>query len=199
MGAPKVEKSEASGRAQQVVNGLEVEQMAGIVNTVNESPDLARFVFCATNRWINGAHNRTAIKSLYIANQEDKSRAKPFVVDADEPLALLGKDGAPNPVEYVLHALAACMTTTIVFEATAAGVEIEEIESSLEGELDLRGSLGLDDGIRNGFENIRVNFKIKADAPKEKLEELFKLAEAHSSVFDIISNPVPVSMKMEIE
>jgi uncharacterized OsmC-like protein len=199
MGTPKVEMSEAYAPSEQMVNGLNVGQMVGLVDEIQGTPDLARFKFRATNRWISSTHNRTTIKSLYGAGQEDMSRMEPFVVDADEPVSLLGRDVAPNPVEYILHALAACMTTTIIFEASAAGIEIEELESSLEGDLDLRGSLALSDNIRNGFENIRVNFRVKADAPKEKLEEIFKLAEAHSSVLDIVSNPVPVAMTMEIK
>jgi uncharacterized OsmC-like protein len=199
MGAPRVEKSEADAPPEQVVNGLNVGQMVGLVNEIQDTPDLARFKFRATNRWINSTHNRTTIKSLYGACREDTSRAEPFIVDADEPVSLMGRDVAPNPVEYILHALAACMTTTLIFEASAAGIEVDELESSLEADLDLRGSLAINDNIRNGFENVRVNFRIKADAPKEKLEELFRLAEAHSSVLDIISNPVPVSMKLEIK
>jgi hypothetical protein len=119
MGAPKVEKKEEKTSAQQVVNGLSVEQMVSTVNAINESPDLATFRFRASNRWINGARNRTTIKELYGAGREDTSRMQPFVVDADEPAALMGEDRAPNPVEYVLHALAACLTTTLVFEASA--------------------------------------------------------------------------------
>lgn len=199
MGAPKVEKREENISAQQVVNGLNVEQMVSTVNAINETPDLATFRFRASNRWISGARNRSTIKELYGAGQEDTTRAQPFVVDADEPVALMGEDRAPNPVEYVLHALAACLTTTLIFEATAEGVEIEEVVSSLEGELDLRGSLGLSDSIRNGFENIRVNFRVKSDAPKEKLEQLFELAQAHSAVLDIVANPVPVSVNLEMK
>ena len=199
MGAAKVKNVEPETSAQHVVNGINVEQITGVVNAINDSPDLAKFRFRASNQWINSSHNRSTIQGFYGACQEDTSRAQPFTVDADEPVNLMGEDRAPNPVEYVLHALAACLTTSLIFEASAEGIKIDEVESSLEGELDLRGSLGLSDSLRNGFENIQVSFKIKSDAPKEKLEELFKRAHTLLPVFDIVSNPVPVSLKMEIK
>jgi uncharacterized OsmC-like protein len=199
MGTPKVKNVEPETSAQQLVNGINVEQITGIINAINDTPDLAKFRFRATNQWVNSSHNRSTIQSFYGACQEDTSRAQPFIVDADEPVSLMGDDRAPNPIEYVLHALAACLTTTLIFEASADGIKIDEVESSLEGELDLRGSLGLSESIRNGFENISVNFKVKSDAPKEKLEELFKRAYTLSPVFDVVTNPVPVSLKMEIK
>src|SRR5688572_9875655 len=102
MGAPKVEKSEADAQSEQIVNGLNVGQMVGLVNEIQDTPDLALFKFRATNRWINSTHNRTTIKSLYGACREDTSRVEPFIVDADEPVSLMGRDAAPNPVEYIL-------------------------------------------------------------------------------------------------
>jgi uncharacterized OsmC-like protein len=199
MGAPKVKNVEPEISAQQVVNGINVEQITGIINAINDTPDLAKFRFRASNQWVNSSHNRSTIQGFYGACEEDTSRAQPFIVDADEPLSLMGEDRAPNPVEYLLHALAACLTTTLIFEASAEGIKIDEVESSLEGELDLRGSLGLSESIRNGFESIRVNFRVKSDAPKEKLEDLFRRAYRLSPVFDIVSNPVPISLKMEVE
>lgn len=197
MGAPTIDEEQTDPSTKEIINGLNVEQMAATVASIEQTPELARFRFRATNQWINAGHNRSRIKGFYGAGQEDRSRPQSFIVDADEPAALMGEDHAPNPVEFVLHALAACLTTTLVFEATADGVEIDEIESRIEGELDLRGSLGLADDVRNGFEKIRVEFKVKSNAPREKLEELFVRAERLSSVFDIVANPVPVELKME--
>src|SRR5262249_60928286 len=120
---------------------------------------------------IAGAHNRSTIRGFYAANQEDESRAEDFVLDAGEPAILLGTDTGPNPAECLLHALAACLTTSLVYVAAARGVRLTEVESTLEGDMDVQGALGLDDDFRNGFERIRVSFKIAGDAPEEKLRE----------------------------
>jgi uncharacterized OsmC-like protein len=182
---------------QKIVNGVNVDQLFETINVIKDQPDIAKFRFRASNKWINGGHNRTSIKDFYGAGQEDTSRTEPFVLDADEPPVLLGTDQGANPVEYVLTALAGCLTTSLIYHAAAQGIKIDEVESRFEGDLDLRGFLGLSENVRNGYENIRVTFKIKADAPKEKLEELVKLAQQRSPVFDIVSNPVPVSVRLE--
>jgi uncharacterized OsmC-like protein len=116
------------------------------------------------------------------------------VLQADEPAILLGKDTAANPVEYLLHALAACLTTSMIYHAAARGIQIEEVESSLEGDIDLHGFLDLDRKVRNGYQGIRVNFKIKADVPDEQLQEIVKLGPGRSPVFDSLTNGVPVSV-----
>ena len=180
-----------------IVNGVNLDQLFITINQIEETPSLARFIFRAGNRWIDGGHNRTTIKGFYGAGHEDSSRQAPFVVDNDEPAILLGQNNAANPTEFVLHALAGCLTTWLVYHAAAQGIEIEEVESQFEGALDLRGFLGLSDGVRNGYENIRVTFKIKADAPEDKLQQLCQLAQKRSPVFDIISNPVPISVRLE--
>ena len=181
---------------QKVVNGVNVEQLFVTINAINETPSLARFNFRATNRWINGGHNRTTIKDFYGAGQVDTSRQATFVINSDEPAVLLGEDHGANPGEAVLHALAGCLTTALVYHAAAQGIQLDRVESSLEGDLDLQGFLGLSDEVRNGYENIRVTFRIRADAPREKLEELCQLAQKRSPVFDIISNPVTVTVQL---
>ena len=177
------------------VNGVNVERMGATVQAVRKDPTLAAFRFRTANVWINGGHNRSTIKSFYGAGVEDTVRAKPFVVDAAEPPVLLGEDQAPNPAEYVLHALAACLTTSLVYHAATRGIRIESVESQVEGDLDLRGFLGLSDEARRGFQEIRVRFTIKSDASKEQLEELTKF----SPVYDTIANPVSVSISIKTE
>jgi uncharacterized OsmC-like protein len=130
-------------------------------------------------------------------HQEDTSRTKPFILDADEPDVLLGEDHGANPVKYVLHALAACVTTALVYHAAAHGIRIDEVEPRLEGDLDLRGFLGISDEVRNGYENIRMTFRVKADVPDDQLEELCQMGPRFSPVFDIITNRVPVSVRLE--
>jgi uncharacterized OsmC-like protein len=170
------------------INGVDVERMGATVQTVQQNPVLARFQFRAANRWIDGGHNRSTIQGFYGAGQEDTTRTKPFVLDADEPPVLLGKDIGANPVEFVLHALAACLTTSLVYHAAVRGIQIESIESKLEGDLDLRGFLGLSDRVRRGYQQIRATFIVKSDASVKELEELARF----SPVYDIVSNPVPV-------
>jgi uncharacterized OsmC-like protein len=176
-----------------VVNGVDVDRMTETMKAINTNPGLATFQFRASNRWITGGHNRTTIQEFYGAGQEDSTRRKPFVLDADEPPVLLSEDRAATPVEYVLHALAACLTTSLVYHAAARRIKIEEVESKLEGDLDLRGFLGLSSDVRKGYQNIRVSFKVKSDAPADTLRDLCQ----YSAVFDIVSNPVPVSVTVK--
>ncbi len=176
-----------------VINGVDVEQWGQTVQAVQSNPSLGTSQFRVVNRWINGGHNRSTIKGFYGAGQEDTTRTTPFVLDADEPLALLGKDHAANPAEYVLHALAACLTTSLVYHAAARGIHVESIESKLEGDLDLRGFLGVSPDVRKGFQAVRVNFTIKSNATADQLAELAKF----SPVYDTLANPVPVSIHIE--
>jgi uncharacterized OsmC-like protein len=185
--------------ADTVRNGVDTGVMFATLDAIKAQPELGAFQFRARNRWIGGAHNRTTIKDFYGAGQEDTSRATEFTIDAGEPAILLGTDTGPNPVEYLLHALAACLTTSLVYVAAARGVHLTEVESTLEGDMDVRGALGLDDDYRNGFERIRVSFKVKGDAPEEKLREVVARAQARSAVFDIVTNGVPVSVDVTTE
>src|ERR671932_821373 len=132
------------------------------------------------------------------AQPEAASRTGPFVVDASEPPVLFGHNEAPNPAEYLLHALAGCLTLTIVNVAAARKVTLTEISSTLEGVLDARGATGIDPSYRNGFERLRVSVSIKGDAPAEKLEEIVERAKARSVVYDIVSNPVAVDVVAEV-
>jgi len=175
-------------------NGIDTEQLFGTLDLIKEQPELARFQFRATNRWLGGAHNRSTIKDFYAAGGEDTSRGEEFEIDAGEPAILLGTDTGPNPAEYLLPALAACLTTTLVYVAAARGVHLTEVESTLEGDMDVQGALGLSDEVRNGFERIRVSFRVAGDAPEEKLREVVERAQARSAVFDMVSHGVPVEV-----
>jgi uncharacterized OsmC-like protein len=180
-----------------VRNGVDTGQMFGTLDAIKAQPELGRFQFRATNRWIGGAHNRSTIRNFYGAGQEDTSRAEAFEIDAGEPAVLLGIDTGPNPAEYLLHALAACLTTSLVYVAAARGVELTEVESTLEGDMDVRGALGLDDDYRNGFERIRASFRVEGDAPEEKLREVVERASKRSAVYDMVTNGVPVELEVE--
>jgi uncharacterized OsmC-like protein len=179
-----------------VRNGVDTDQLYGTLDAIKADPSIARFQFRARNRWIDGAHNRTTIRDFYAANQEDTSRAEEFVLDAGEPAILLGTDTGANPAEYLLHALAACLTTSLVYVAAARGVHLTEVESTLEGDMDVQGALGLSNDYRNGFERIRVSFRVAGDAPEEKLREVVARAQQRSAVFDMVTNGVPVTVEM---
>jgi uncharacterized OsmC-like protein len=183
-----------STTAEAIRNGVDTEQLFGTLDAIKADPSLAKFQFRARNLWIWGSHNRTLIRDFYAANQEDTSRTEEFVVDAGEPAILLGTDTGPNPAEYLLHALAACLTTSLVYVAAARGVELTRVESTLEGDMDVQGALGLSDDYRNGFERIRVSFRVAGNAPEEKLREIVERAQQRSAVFDMVTNGVPVTV-----
>lgn len=178
-------------------NGLDVKKLMETIKVIKETPNLADFQFRLKNKWIIGGHNRSTIKSFYGAGQEDTTRKEAFVLDADEPQILLGTNKAANPGEYLLHALAACVTSAIVYHASARGIRIEEIESRLEGDINVQGFLGLDENVPKGFRDIRIRFKIKADVPDEQLEELCRLGPTFSPVFDTITRAVNVDVGLD--
>ena len=179
-------------------NGIDVAQIYGTLDAIGADPSLARFEFRVANRWISGTHSRSTIQGFHGAGQEDASRESPFVVDASEPPVLLGHNEAPNPAELLMHALAGCLTLTIVNVAAARKVTLTEVSSRLEGELDARGALGLDDAIRNGFQRLSIAFTVRGEASPEKLHEIVERAKARSVVYDIVSNGVPVDVRAEV-
>jgi uncharacterized OsmC-like protein len=183
---------------EKLVNGVNVTQLVETIDAIKGNPEIAKFNFRATNEWVLGGSNRTSINDYDGACQRFE-RAEPFVYQKDEPPVLLGTDTGANPVEYVLAGLAGCLTTSLVYHASAQGIQIDEVESTYRGNLDLQGFLGLDDGVRNGYEDIEVVFKVKGNAPEEKLRELVELAQKRSPVFDIVTNKVPVTVRMDGE
>lgn len=181
---------------EKVVNGVSVTELFQTVEAIQSNPGIADFNFRAKGKWVNGGHNRTTINDFYGACQTH-SRSQPFVFEKDGPPVLLGEDHGANPVEYALAALNGCLTTSLIYHAAAQGVKIDEVEAILSSDLDLHGFLGMDENVRNGYEKIQVNFRIKSDASEEKLGELVELAQKRSPVFDIVSHPTPVEVCME--
>ena len=179
-----------------VVNGVNVAALFQTVDAVKANPTLAKFRFRLKNEWLDGGHNRSMINEFHGVGQEFQ-RPQSFILDADEPPILLGHDLAPNAPEYMLSALAACVTGALVYHAAARGITIEKLESSVEGDIDLRGFLGLDDSVRKGFQNIRMNFKIRADVTDEQLQELVKLGPTFSPVYDSVTKGVPVTVQAQ--
>jgi uncharacterized OsmC-like protein len=179
------------------LNGVNLDQLIGTVKAIQETPELARFQFRAHNEWVDGGHSRTEIKGFYGANSEDVSRIEPFVLEGDEPPVLLGENYGPNAVEAILHALASCLAVGFVYNAAVQGITVESLEFDIEGELDLHGFLGLSEDVRPGYNNIEIKYRVKADAPREKLVELCNYVQKTSPVLDIVRNPVPVSVTLE--
>ena len=177
-----------------VRNGVDTATMFATLDAIKAQPEIAKFRFRARNKWLGGAHNRSTIKDFYAACDEDATRTEAFTLDAGEPAILLGTDTGPNPAEYLLHALAACLTTSIVYVAAARKVELSLVESTLTGDMDVRGALGVDPEPRNGFEQIRVSFRVRGDAPEEKLREVVARGQQRSAVFDMVTRGVPVTV-----
>jgi uncharacterized OsmC-like protein len=180
-----------------VRNGVDTEALFGTINVVKAERDLARFRFRASNAWVQGTHSRGSINGFYGAGQEH-SRAAGWHFDADHPLVLTGTDNGPAPVEYVLLGLAACLTAGLANIAAARGVTLNSVESTVEGDIDLQGILGLSREVRNGYQQIRVSYRIDADATEAQVRELVAQSEARSAVFDVITNGVPVSIHVDV-
>jgi uncharacterized OsmC-like protein len=181
-----------------IINGVDVKQLFSTIDAIKGKPDIAKFKFRANNKWIDGTHNRATIKGFYGALKEDDS-LEPLVFDLDEPPVLLGKNEGANPVEYLLAALSGCLTTSMIAHAAAKGIEIRSIESRYEGDLDLRGFLGLSEDVPVGYQDIRVYFKIDANIPEEQKEELVRMAKKYSPVFNTISKSAPVFVHLDKE
>lgn len=176
-----------------IINGVNVSNLFETINAIENDPAIANFQFRARNTWVDGGLNEFTFKDFYGALHEHTSREVPFAFKADEPEVLLGEDRGPNPVEYLLGALSACMTTTLAYKLAARGIEVDSISSDYQGDLDLHGFLDLDSTVRSGFNGIRVNFKVKSDADMRTIEELIRT----SPVYDMIANPVPIKINVE--
>jgi len=178
------------------VNGVNVDQLLSTIELIKEKPELAQFKFRATNKWIDGTYNRATVKDFYGAGQEDTTR-DPVVFEIDEPPVLCGNNRGANPVEYLLVALSGCLTTSLIAHSAARGIDIKGVESRYEGDLDLRGFLGISKDVPVEYQAIRIYFKIDADVSEDKKEELIKMAKKYSPVFNSIAKPISVSVGLD--
>jgi uncharacterized OsmC-like protein len=183
------------------LNGVDTPTLFATLDAVRANPQLAAFQFRATNRWLSGTHNRSSIQGFFGAGQEDASRTEPFTYDADHPAVLVGTGHGPTPVEFLLHAIAACLTAGLANIAAARGITLTEVESTVEGDINLLGILGLGEAVgqpvRNGYQGIRLSFRIKGDAPEATLRALVEQSRARSAVYDVLTNGVPVEIVVE--
>lgn len=175
------------------VNGINLNVLTETVNAIRKDPELGKCRFRARNKWVEGNHNCTTVSDFYGAKSEQKHN-QAFEMHADEPPILAGEDNAANPVEHLLHALASCVTTSLVAHAAVKGIRIEEMESELEGDIDLNGFLGLNPGVPKGYTDIRVKFKVKTDS--ENLKLLKKLSEL-SPVYNTLVYGAKVNIDIE--
>jgi uncharacterized OsmC-like protein len=173
-------------------NGVDVPTLFATLDAVKGAPEIAKFQFRARNEWISGTHNRSTIQGFYGPGQEDSSREVPFVYDVDHPAVLVGENHGPAAVEFLLHAIAACLTSGLANIAAARGITLHRVESSVEGDINLLGILGLSDSVRNGYQQIRVNFTVEGDASAEELTALVEQSRARSAVFDVLANGTEV-------
>ena len=175
-------------------NGVDVPTLFATLDAVKGSPQIAQFQFRATNEWISGTHNRSTIQGFYGAGQEDTTRTEPFRYDADHPAVLVGTGHGPTPVEFLLHAIAACLTSALANIAAARGITLRRVSSTVEGDIDLLGILGLSDEVRNGYRQIRVHFDVEGDATAEELAALVERSRRRSAVYDVLSNGTDVQI-----
>jgi len=183
----------AQKEAPTIVNGVTVEDVHAIVGQLQADAANAQYKFRATNKWKDGGVNISSIKGFYAMGKEDTSRDEAFLVGVDQPETIAGKNGGPNPVEYLLHSLVSCLTMTMIFHAAVQGIEVESVDSHIEGDMDTRGFFGLSDDVRKGYSNIRVTLRVKSDASAERLKEM----ALFSPVYDVVSRSVPTDFIIE--
>lgn len=176
------------------LNGVDTPTLFATLDAVSANPEIAKFQFRATNRWISGTHNRSTIRGFYGAGQEDTSRTEDFTYDADHPAVLVGTGHGPTPVEFLLHAIAACLTAGLANIAAARGITLRRVSSTVEGDIDLLGILGLSDVVRNGYRHIRVHFDVDGDASPEQLSALVEQSRRRSAVYDVLVNGTDVQI-----
>ena len=184
--------TESKTSARTARNGVDVPTLFATLDAVKASPEIADFQFRASNTWISGTHNRSTIQGFYGAGQEDTSRSEPFLYDADHPPVLVGSNKGPTPVEFLLHAIAACLTAGLANIAAARGVTLHRVTSTVEGDIDLLGILGLSADVRNGYRQIRVSFVVEGDATQEQLTALVEQSRRRSAVYDVLTNGTDV-------
>lgn len=180
----------------QTINGVDVARLHGTMAAIGEDPKIADFKFRAVNEWQSGAYNVSRIQGFYGAKQEDTTRTQAHVLVADEPNVLLGTNNGANPTEALLHALAACITTTLVYHAAGRGIQLERVTSSYEGDLDLHGFLGLKPDVRPGFSAIRIKFRIEGDITEKEKRQVLRVGRRLSPVHDVVSRSVPIEVTL---
>jgi uncharacterized OsmC-like protein len=179
-----------------VRNGVDTATLFATLDAVKAAPEAAAFQFRTRNEWVSGTHSRSTIGDFFGVGEE-RSHERTWVFDADHPALLVGKDNGPTPVEFLLHSLAACLTAGLANIAAARGVTLTSVRTTVEGDIDLNGILGLDPEVRNGYQAITVRMTVEGDAPAETLRDLVERSRARSAVYDVITSQVPVTIEVD--
>ena len=177
-------------------NGVDVPTLFATLDAVDGQRELATFQFRAKNHWVSGTHSQATSQGFFGAGQEHEHE-RSHVFDGDHPAVLVGTDQGPTPVEHLLYALSFCLTAGIANVAAARGVTLTRVESTYEGDIDLQGIFGMSDEVRNGYQGIRVRFRIEGDAPAETLRQIVEQSRARSAVYDVLTNGVPVEIEVD--
>ena len=178
-----------------VNNGVNVQALLDAREVLKGAPEAAKFTWRATCKWQNGTHSKTNVRSFFGLGQEQQHKTESSF-EADHPEIFASEDHAITPIEYVLVGLASCLTAGVAAVAQNRGVQLRSVESKLEGKMDIRGILGIDSDVRNGYDDIKVTFKIDADAPKQDIEAIVAQSQKRSAVYDVITNPVNVTVEV---
>jgi uncharacterized OsmC-like protein len=177
-------------------NGVDVATLFATLDAVKNQKEIAEFQFRASNTWVSGTHSRSRFSDFYGAMQEMEHK-NVTTFEADHPAVLVGQDHAPTPIEFVLHAIASCLTAGLANIAAARRVELHKVTSTVEGDIDLLGIFGLSDGtVRNGYKQIRVTFHIEGDADDATLRGLVEQSRRRSAVYDVLTNPTPIMINV---
>ena len=185
--------NQVKAQTPETINGIEVDKIISVIDDINIDENNGKWQFRSENKWIGGATNQSEFKDYFANNGKNVPHIDPFILAADEPPLIGGNDDAANPVEYLLHALTSCLTTSLVAHAAVRGIVVDDINTSTEGDIDIRGFLGMSEDVRKGYQAIRINMKIKSDASSEQLKEL----ALFSPVYDVVSNSLPVELNIE--
>jgi uncharacterized OsmC-like protein len=178
-----------------VVNGVNVQALLDAREVLKEAPEAAQFTWRATSKWQNGVHSTVTIQDYFGLGQE-QSHKKEGTFDADHPETFAAEDNGITPIEYLLVGLASCLTAGVASVAQNRGIQLRSVESTVEGQHDIRGILGVDSDVRNGFNDVKVTFTIDADASKQEIEALVAQSQKRSAVFDALTNPTNVIVEV---
>jgi uncharacterized OsmC-like protein len=179
------------------INGVALDSLYGMIDRIRSEPALGQFQFRARTQWLDGGHTRSTVKDFYGAGREQHGRHRPFVFESDLPAVFNGGNTAVNPLENLLSAVGACLTTTIVYQSSARGIYIDAIDCQVEGDIDLRGFLGLDASVPLGYEEIRLRVSIEADVADDDLDSLIALGQRYSPIIGMLRPATRVTVKRD--
>ena len=191
----KLAKGASRDMTTEVANGVNVQALLEAREVLRGAPEAAQFTWRASSKWQNGVHSTTTIQNFFGLGEE-QSHKKESVFDADHPEIFAAEDNGITPIEYLLVGLASCLSAGVASVAQNRGIQLRSVEATVEGQHDIRGILGVDSDVRNGFTDVKVTFNIDADASKQDIEALVAQSQKRSAVFDALTNPTDVTVEV---